>query len=694
MIENSLITGGFGMLGNNMNFGIKPTSSEMDVTNQVEIKKYISSIKNNISCVIHLASVNLRDSEKNCNNSINININGTTNMLSVAKELNIPFILVSSGAVFSSESCDTSFDEKFPTLPRCTYGETKNASEKIALLYHKSIVIRTGWLFGGHQKKHYKFVETVINNLYTDTKVYAANDFFGSPTYVVDMIDKMKEIILNHKYGIHHVVNDGAACGYDISCEIANILKVDNSQILSVKSTDVPNSGPNRSKSEVLTTINKDNTMRHWKSALNEYINKYISNLTMKQPKQIATKKYWKNRKVCRLCNSGDLYIFYKFKPTTLANQFLSVPKTQEKIPLDLCICLRCSHIQLIQIVEPTELYSEYLYVSSVSPIMVKHLESSVDYFIETLKVSKTDNILEIGANDGTLVKYLLKNGFVNTIGIDPATNIHARHSLPIICDFFSIDNIKLFDKKKFKLIFGFHCCAHIENIQNVFTCINELLVSDGVFIMEVGYFYEVLKTLSFDVVYHEHIDYHTCKALDSFSKLYNLKLYHVKETSVQGGSIQFFFSKDITVNVDKSVEQILIKEQEIQLHNIDTLNKFQNKVEQCIKDIKLIIHSLVGAGNKVAGYGASAKSTTFLHQILTTSESLTYIIDDNIYKQNLYSPGLHIPIKSLSILDSEHVDYILILSCNFSYQLIEKLQPYRSKGLRIIIPFPEIKII
>lgn len=341
MLEKALITGGSGMLGNNIDFGIKPKSNEMDVTNPLTIRKYVSSIHNVISCIIHLASINLRDSEQNHNNAINVNINGTTNMLSIAKELNIPFILISTGAVFSSLDNNISFDENYIPCPSSTYGETKYASEKIALLYDKTIIIRTGWLFGGHQKKHYKFVETVINNLHTNTPIYAANDFFGSPTYTLDMIDKMKELILNNQYGIHHITNDGSASGYEIACEIASILKLDNSLINSVKSVDVPNSGPDRSKSEILVSVKKSNHMRTWQSALNEYVNKYIKTMVtykITQNKEIQTKKKWKNRQKCRLCDSDDLYVFYKFKPSALANQFLSSPKQQEKIPLDLCI--------------------------------------------------------------------------------------------------------------------------------------------------------------------------------------------------------------------------------------------------------------------------------------------------------------------------------------------------------------------
>ena len=156
------------------------------------------------------------------------------------------------------------------------YGYTKSCSEKVALLYNKTIIIRTGWLFGGNQRTHYKFVENVINNLIMNTEIKASNDFFGSPTYVVDLIEQMKNIIINLKYGIHHIVNSGIASGYDIAMEIANILNKDYSLIYSIKSELVPNSGPQRSKSEILETIYSFNELRLWKIALNEYVNAYL----------------------------------------------------------------------------------------------------------------------------------------------------------------------------------------------------------------------------------------------------------------------------------------------------------------------------------------------------------------------------------------------------------------------------------
>jgi len=688
ILNNALITGGSGMIGQNINFGYKPSSNQLDVTCSVSINKYLKN--KDISCIIHLASINLRESENNVSKAINININGTINMLKIAIDLDIPFILISTGAVFSSENSNVKFDENDNTCPNCVYGYTKCSSEKIANLYKKSIVIRTGWLFGSNQKTHYKFVENTINNLINNNEIQCSNDFYGSPTYVVDFIKKMCELIINLSYGIHNIVNDGYATGYDIAYTIATFINADKRLIISVNSENVPNSGPPRSKTEMLETIYPTNKLRHWKEALTEYINN-------KNESKINS-KFWKNRDKCRFCKKKNLYTFFKLEETPLANHFISNPIKQETIPLDVCICNDCNHIQLIQIVDPEIQYTDYFYVSSTSETMRNHLKNSVINFTNYLNINKNDNILEIGANDGVCISHLLENGFKNIVGVDPAKNINERHNLPIICDFFG-SNIFNDLKNKFnffKLIYAFHCCAHIEDLDNVFDTIYKLLDDEGTFIMEVGYFYEVFKNRLFDTIYHEHIDYHTCTAIQNYASNKNLLLYKTQENSIQGGSIQFYFCKNNIYKriIDVSVCQNIEKEQQIQLFNLSNLCKWKNFIIKTGNDMNYILNSLKENGKKIAGYGASAKSTTFLYQYKLTKNLLEFIIDDSIYKENFYSPGLHIPIKNINCLYVYKIDYIIILSWNFTNEIIKKLEEFRENGLRIIIPFPNITII
>ena len=64
-----------------------------------------------------------------------------------------------------------------------------------------------------------------------------------------------------------------------------------------------------------------------------------------------------------------------------------------------------------------------------------------------------------------------------------------------------------------------------------------------------------------------------------------------------------------------------------------------------------------------------------------------------NIYKQNHYSPGLNIPIKSSDILKEEKVDYVIILSWNFTNEIIKNVKNI-NQNIKIIIPFPELSVI
>jgi hypothetical protein len=213
---------------------------------------------------------------------------------------------------------------------------------------------------------------------------------------------------------------------------------------------------------------------------------------------------------------------------------------------------------------------------------------------------------------------------------------------------------------------------------------------------MEVGYFYEVFKNNLFDTIYHEHIDYHTCIAIKKFADSQKMTLYKVNENDIQGGSIQFFFCKNTMpdIQIDESVAKTIEKESSLRLHDYEKLSLWNNKITLCGNDINYILNSFISFGKKIAGYGASAKSTTFLYKYQLNNKLIDYIIDDSVFKQNYLSPGLHIPIKSIHNLNIQKVDYILILSWNFTDDIVKKLEPYRAAGLRIIVPFPEIRII
>ena len=71
----------------------------------------------------------------------------------------------------------------------------------------------------------------------------------------------------------------------------------------------------------------------------------------------------------------------------------------------------------------------------------------------------------------------------------------------------------------------------------------------------------------------------------------------------------------------------------------------------------------------------------------------IKYIVDDNPFKQNKFTPGKKIKIISFDNLKKIDFDYIIILAWNFAPSIIKKLRLTINKKFKIIVPFPNLII-
>merc|ERR1711991_396413 len=84
-----------------------------------------------------------------------------------------------------------------------------------------------------------------------------------------------------------------------------------------------------------------------------------------------------------------------------------NIAKGNIKCPLNLLYCKRCTLIQLSHIAPQELMYRRfYWYKSGVTKIMKNALKNIYDESLKHIKLKKNDVILDIGANDGTLLKY------------------------------------------------------------------------------------------------------------------------------------------------------------------------------------------------------------------------------------------------------------------------------------------------
>lgn len=358
--------------------------------------------------------------------------------------------------------------------------------------------------------------------------------------------------------------------------------------------------------------------------------------------------------------------------------------------------------MQLLHVISPEILFRHYVYVSGTSSAMREHLRDYAQTAKLFCPVSDDQLVLEFGSNDGTLLRYFKDEGN-RVLGVDPAENLakvataSGIHTLP---KFFNPETALeiLNTHGKAKLICANHCCAHIDDFLGVVEGVKILLSETGVWIFEVGYLYDVYKKSLFDTVYHEHLDFHTLAPLISCFRQHGLQILHASRHDIQGGALRCYVGwKDTAPVIEggtKAVQDLLELETSAGMHMISTFERWNESIRMSGIELRSLLTGLKNAGKRIAAYGAPAKATTLMYHFGITKDDIEFIVDDNPLKQNLISPGLHIPVVAASTLYHEQPDYVLILAWNFADDIMKNHNNFLQDGRRFIIPLPHLRVV
>lgn len=403
----------------------------------------------------------------------------------------------------------------------------------------------------------------------------------------------------------------------------------------------------------------------------------------------------------CRACRGTNLTMILSLGKMPPANAFLNkndLKKKETSFPLDVYFCRTCGLVQLKDIVSPTFLFRNYVYVSSTSPLFIAHFKSFADSVRQRFDLSPGSLVVDIGSNDGILLRPFKEFG-MKVLGVDPALKIAeeaTKNGIETWPEFFTPELAKKIVKKKgnARIITATNVFAHVNDLDSLLTGVKELLAANGVLIIEAPYLVDFIEKNLFDTIYHEHVSYLAVKPLTVLFKRLGMEIFDVEKSSSHGGSLRVFVQKNGGGHsIKKSVEEFVETEKEKGLYSIKTYRDFAKKVDKNRKELKALLVGLRSKGKKIVGYGAPAKGNTLLNYAGINSE-LDYIIDDSPWKQNLYTPGTHIPVVAYAKVELENPEYVLILAWNFASQIIEKLKSLKKRGTKFIVPVPNPKII
>lgn len=387
--------------------------------------------------------------------------------------------------------------------------------------------------------------------------------------------------------------------------------------------------------------------------------------------------------------------------PTPPANAFVgeaALTTEQPCYPLDVYFCADCGHVQLLDVVDPRLLFEDYVYISGTSPHFVKHFEDYAKDVIGRFKPPAGSLAVDIGSNDATLLSAFQARG-MGGLGVDPARDIAARATeagTETMAAFFTPNlAAEILDNRgPAWVVTANNVFAHADDLEGIVEGVRTLLDPEGVFVFEVSYLADVIESTLFDTIYHEHLDYHSLKPLKPFFAASGMELFAAERVPTHGGSIRGMAQVSGGPHqADGSVRDLIAMEESMGLDKAKTYRDFAGRIDQLGQDLKALTAGIKAEGKSIAGFGAPAKATTFMHHFGLGPETVDFIVDDSPLKQGLYTPGHHIPVLPPDALYQRNPDYVIVMAWNFAEPIMGKHQGFQEQGGRFIVPLPSLEV-
>jgi methylation protein EvaC len=382
---------------------------------------------------------------------------------------------------------------------------------------------------------------------------------------------------------------------------------------------------------------------------------------------------------LCRNC-STELNDFMTFGKMPIANAFLEENQIKSEYFFELAptFCPKCSLFQLKFQPDPSSLFHEnYAFFANTSKKMQRHFENLTKSVIEQFKLKKTDLIVEIGNNDGGMVKYFSDLGYSNHLGVDPSKNVcDFAKSLGVRVknEFFNYETARDIkrDYGDVKVLFAANTLAHIADITSVFEGIDFLLSKDGMFITEDPYLLDLLKKTSYDQIYDEHVFIFSLTSIIKLCEKFDLEVFDVEKLKTAGGSLRYYIARRGQKIINPRVQMVLSEERSIDLFSEETFLRFKYNCEQSKNDLLSLLQAK-SKKHRIASYGATSKTTTIFNYCGIDSSLIEFITDTTPNKQNKLSPGMHIPIYDYEYFLSNIPEYCFLGAWNHIDEILEK---------------------
>jgi len=379
-----------------------------------------------------------------------------------------------------------------------------------------------------------------------------------------------------------------------------------------------------------------------------------------------------------------------------IANKFLKEDEISDEFFFDLKVVFDedTKLVSMKDFVKPELMFNEdYKYNTSLSTPMVNHFFDTAEMLNKRFEPKK---VLEIGSNDGPFISNFDKDSSICVEPCDNFAKVTADMGYKTSTEFWTTElSQKIKDNDgEMDLIYSANCICHIQDLDDCFSAVANLLSDKGVFVFEDPSLLRMLERGSYDQIYDEHAHVFSVTALDNLLKKNGLVMFDVDNLSVHGGSNRIYAKKpnipsDNTMS--PNVFENLKEEKNFGVDKFETYEIFAKRVKDSKDELLRCLKNLRLNGKKIISIGATSKSTTVFNYCGIDGSLIDCITDTTPDKQNLLAPGSHIPVVDRESVNLNEYDYAFLGAWNFKDVIANKESEFVADGGQFITHVPKI---
>lgn len=415
----------------------------------------------------------------------------------------------------------------------------------------------------------------------------------------------------------------------------------------------------------------------------------------------------YKTTNKCRISNK-KLEIIKDFGNLCLSHFKDKLSDAIPSAPLRIGFNKDSNLFQLAETVDRDLMYRKYWYRSGTNITMTNQLIDVVNTIPTWRKYQDNDLILDIGCNDGTLLKNIKSNKKIIKVGMDPAKNLENIGNKECdyhLADYFSADKFyNLTDGRQANIITSIAMFYDLDDPNSFVKDIYNSLKDDGVWILQLSYTPLMFIQNAFDNIVHEHIEYYSLLSIEKLLNNNGFNISDIELNNTNGGSCKIIASKMIN-----KLKDINIFDKDIGKYRLNSLRNYENKLNinssqsflefvQRIENLKNktieLLQKLKKEGKIVIGYGASTKGNTLLQYYGIDNNLIEAIAERQEVKFGKFTPGSNIQIISEEKMREIKPDYLFILPWHFINEFRVRESEFLKNGGKLIVPLPELEII